>query len=244
MKKTRIFHIGLIAAIVIGLSSVGKTLLAETVTVDGEEYRSARMADVCREGIIYETKEHEFVTLPWAELTDVQKKSLKAQKKEALMNALFHAYYVKGTVFQANRDGVIVQIDAQEKDPEPYCRNGAEILTGGLVILKDLPSDIPRGEGDKIEIVAYKFKTYTFDLGIAAKEIPYLTVLKPLWGREQEWKNGDGQTMVARFVAIRKRVVFFEKEGKQFEYPLDKLDEASRKRAEEYQEKVEGFPFP
>jgi len=219
-------------------------LQADRVTVDGTEYRSARMVEVCREGIIYKTKGDGFVTLPWAEINESQTRTLKSKFKDSLMNAVFRGYFVKGTVFQVNKDGVVIQIDTLDEEPEPYCREGAEILTNGLVIIKDLPDDMPREEEAEIEIIAYQYLTYTFDIGIAAKEIPYLTVEKPLWGREQEWKNIDGKTMVARFIAMKNGICIFERGGKQFEYPLEKLDEAGKTRAGEYQKKVEGFPIP
>lgn len=217
---------------------------ADRVTVDGTEYRSARLTEVCREGVIYKTKEDGFVTLPWAELTESQKKSLKSKLKDSLLNSMYRGYYVKGTVFHVSDDGVVIQVETLDEEPEPYCRDGAEILTGGLVIIKDLPADFPTKEDAEVELVAYKFQTYTFDEGEAAKEIPYLTASVPLWGQEQEWKNADGQVMVAKFIAMKKRICFFEKGGKQFEYPLEKLDEEGQNRAADYQKKVEGFPFP
>ncbi len=217
---------------------------ADRVTVDGIEYRSARMTEVCREGVIYKTKEDGFVTLPWAELTESQEKTLKSKFKDALLNSMYRGYYVKGTVFHVSEDGVVIQIDAQTEEPEPYTRDGAEILTDGLVFIKDLPENIRREEDAEVEIVAYKFQTYTFDIGIAAKEIPYLTVAIPKWGQEQEWTNTEGRVMEAKFIALQRGICFFEKGGKQFEYPLEKLDEEGQNRAAEFQKKVEGFPFP
>ncbi len=231
-------------SVVVSFLCGGGMAYADRVTVDGTEYRSARLTEVCREGVIYKTKEDGFVTLPWAELTESQKKTLNSRFKEALKNALYHGYYVKGTVFHVSADGVVIQIDTLDEEPEPYCRDGAEILMGGLVIIKDPPADFPTEEEAEVELVAYKFQTYTFDIGIAAKEIPYLTAAIPSWAREQEWQNANGQVMVAAFIAMKNRVCFFEKGGKEFEYPLEKLDEEGQNRAADYQKKVEGFPFP
>lgn len=220
------------------------TSYADRVTIDGTEYRSARLTEVCREGLIYRTKEDGFVTLPWAELTESQEKTLKSKFKDALLNSMYRGFHIKGTVFHVSEDGLVIQIDDVDEEPEPYTRDGAEILTNGLVIIKDPPEDMPKEKNAEVEIVAYKFQTYTFDNGVAAKEIPYLTAAIPLWGQEQEWKNSDGRVMVAKFIAMKKRVCFFEKGGKEFEYPLEKLDAEGQQRAAEYQKEVEGFPFP
>ena len=217
---------------------------AEKISVGGTDYPNAELTDVSRDGIIFKIEDGSYVTLPWADTTAAQLSTVKAKLPEALGNALYDAHYVKGTVFQITPDGVIIQIDLLEGYSGPEFKNGARVLTSGLVIVKDLPTNIPQGEGAAIEITAHKRQTYTYNLSIAAKEIPLLTVAKPLWGQEQEWKNTDGQAMYARLVAVKEKKGMFEKGGKRFIYDLSSLDEDGRKRAAEIAEKLAGFPLP
>jgi len=217
---------------------------AEKITVAGSDYPNAEMTDVSRDGIIFKAEDGSYVTLPWADVTAAQLSAVKAKFAGALENALYDAHYVKGTVFQVSPDGVIIQIDLEEGYAGPEFKNGARVLTNGLVIVKDLPTNLPQGEGAAIEITAHKRQTYTYDMGIAAKEIPLLTMAKPLWGQEQEWKNTDGQSMHAKLVAVKDDKGMFEKGGKRFVYDLANLDDEGRKRAAEIAEKLAGFPLP
>ena len=216
----------------------------EKITVAGTDYPNAEMTDLSRDGIIYKAEDGTYVTLPWVDVSAAQLSAVKAKFAGALENALYDAHYVKGTVFQVSPDGVIIQIDLDEGYTGPEFKNGARVLTNGLVIVKDLPTNIPQGEGAAIEITAHKRQTYTYDLGVAAKEIPLLTMAKPLWGQEQEWKNTEGQSMHAKLVAVKEGKGMFEKGGKRFVYDLANLDDEGRKRAAEIAEKLAGFPLP
>lgn len=216
----------------------------ETITVEGATHRNAEMVEVAPTGAVYETEGGEFVILPWADLSSAQLSSVKAKFPGAIENAMFEAHFIRGTVFQVNEDGVVIQVSLPEEESGPGFRNGAVVLTSGLVIVKDVPTSVPQGEGATIEIVANKRSTYTYDMGIAAKEIPYLTVAKPLWGQEQEWTNSGGQKMHARLIAVKDGKGLFEKGGKRFPYDLSSLDEESRKRAAEVAAKLAGFPMP
>lgn len=216
----------------------------ETITVSGTEYRNAEWTEVSREGLIYKTEEGAYVTLPWSAATPAQISGARAKKPVAFDNALYDAHYVKGTVFQVKPDGVIIQVEIPDEHKDVGYKDGAKILENSLVIVKDLPTSIPQGEGVPIEIVAHKRGTFTFDLAIAVKEIPLLTVAKPLWAIEQEWKNQQGQSMHARLIAVKESKGMFEKGGKRFIYDLTQLDDDGRKLAAEVAEKLAGFPIP
>jgi hypothetical protein len=229
-----------------GLSLVASSLAeaGETINVAGTEHRNAEWVDVCREGLVYKTEAGAYVTLAWDDATQAQVSGARTKKPEAFDHALYDAYWVKGTVFQVKPDGVIIQVEIPEEHKEIGYKDGAKILENGLVIVKDLPTSIPQGEGAAIEIVAHKRGTFTFDLAIAVKEIPLLTVAKPLWAIEQEWKNTQGQAMFARLIAVKEIKGMFEKGGKRFIYDLTQLDADGQKRAAEVAEKLKGFPIP
>lgn len=233
----------LICFLALSVASVG-AVAGETITVDGTTYEDAEMVEVGPDGAIYETEGGEYVTLPWLALSPAQVSAIKARFPEAIENAMFEAHFIKGTVFQATSDGVIIQIDIPEREKGPPAKNGAVVPTSGLVIVRDLPTSIPQGEGVDIEIKAYKRQSYTYDMGIAAKEIPLLTVARPIWGQEQEWVNEDGKKMYARLIAVKDGKGMFEKAGKTFVYELSKLDEDAQKRAAAIAEKLSRFPLP
>ncbi len=226
------------------LFSASAVPAGEAITVSGTAYRNAEWVDVCREGLIYKTESGNYVTVSWAEATSSQVAAARTKKPGAFENALYDAYWVKGTVFQVNPDGVILQVEIPEEHKEIGYKDGAKILENGLVIVKDLPTSIPQGEGAAIEIVAHKRGTFTFDLAIAVKEIPLLTVAKPIWAIEQEWKNAQGQSMFARLIAVKESKGMFEKGGKRFIYDLTQLDADGQERAAEVAEKLKGFPIP
>ncbi len=219
-------------------------IAGETITVDGASYEDAEMVEVAPGGAIYQVQGGEYVVLPWEDLSSAQASVIKSRFPDAMENAMFDAHLVKGTVFQVNRDGVVIQIDIPEREKGPPAKNGAVVLTSGLVIVKDLPTSIPQGEGAAIEILAHKRLTYTYDMGIATKEIPLLTMARPIWGQEQEWVNSDGQKMYARLIAVKDGKGMFEKGGKTFIYDLAKLDADAKKRAADIAEKLAKFPLP
>lgn len=225
------------------LASIAIPLAAgETIEVAGVRHENAELLDLCREGLIYRSESGEFVTLPWAVASAAQISGAKSRMPDAFGNALYEARYVKGTVFQATPDGLVVQISLEEGGSGPGYREGAKIVESGLVLIKDFPTNLPQSEGVPVEIVAHQRGTHTFDLAIAAKEIPLLTVAKPAWALEQEWKNSDGQAMHARVVAVKDGKVMFEKGGQRFVYELEKLDDDARRRIGEIAERLAGFP--
>lgn len=226
------------------LAAIPAAQAGETITVAGTDHRNAEWVDVCREGLIYKTEEGAYVTLTWDSATPAQVSAARTKKPGAFEHALYDAYWVKGTVFQVKPDGVIIQVEIPDEHKEIGYKDGAKILENGLVIVKDLPTTIPQGEGAAIEIVAHKRGTFTFDLAIAVKEIPMLTIAKPLWALEQEWKNAQGQAMFARLIAVKDSKGMFEKSGKRFIYDLTQLDADGQKRAAEVAEKLAGFPIP
>lgn len=229
-----------------GLFLVGVTCSVaggETITVDGVVHRNAEMIEVAPQGPAYRTEGGEIVILPWSDASEAQISGVKQKWPDAIDNAIFEAYYIKGTVFQPNDDGHIIQITLDDDGSELDFKNGAVVLKSGLVIVADVPTSVPQAEGAEIEVIAHKRRTYTYNIGIAAKEIPYLTVARPLWGQEQEWINSDGQKMFAKLLAVKDGKGLFEKGGQQFVYELDKLDDEGRKRAAEIAEKLAGFPL-
>jgi len=235
---TRIFPLFALLLLVLPVSG------GETITVDGATHRNAEMVELCREGLIFKTEEGTYVTMPWASTSSAQLSAARVKMPTAFDNALYDAHFVKGSVFQVKPEGVIIQVELPEEHKELGYKNGAKVLESGLVIVKDLPTSIPQGEGAPIEVVAHKRGSFTYDLAIAVKEIPLLTVAKPLWAMEQEWKNQDGQVMHARLIAVKEEKGMFEKGGQRFIYDLTSLDPDGRKRAAEIAEKLAGFPLP
>lgn len=215
----------------------------ETITIEGETYEDAEMVEVGPEGAIYKTRDRDYVVLPWKNLSPAQVSALKLRFSEALENAMFGAYFIEGTVFQVVEEGVIIQIDIPKRESDLPAENGTIIPTSGLVMIQDLPASFSKEEGTEIEIKAYKQGDYTFDIGIAGKVMPMLTVARPLWGREQEWINEDGRKMVARLIAIKDGVGTFERAGRTFPYEISKLDTDGQKRAAAIAEKLSHFPF-
>lgn len=239
MKTLRFFFLSLLSCV-----SAFPGWGGETIVVNGETHEDAEMVEVGPDGAIYRTVAGDYIVLPWEDLSPAQVSAIKADFPEAIENAIYGAYLIKGTVFQVNRDGVIIQVAIPETEKGPPARNGAVVPASGLVIVKDLPTSVPQGEGAEIEIMAHKRQTYTYDMGIAAKEIPLLTVARPIWAQEQEWVNVDGKKMYARLIAVKDGKGMFEKGGSTFIYELAKLDEEARARAGEIAKKLAGYPIP
>lgn len=214
----------------------------ETITVDGTTYTNAEMVEISPDGPAYQTEEGEIVILPWTGLSEAQLSTIKVKYPDAINNAMYEAYYIKGFVFHVSDDGHIIRISVEDGEERLEYKNGAIAPLSGLVLIKDIPTSVPQGEGAEIEIYAHKRKTYTFNIGIAVQEIPYLTVARPMWGMEQEWINTDGKKMYARLVAVKDGKGLFEKGGNRFVYELDKLDSDAQARAKEIAEKLKGFP--
>lgn len=234
-------QVSLLGLALLGLS--GNLSAGETITVAGTTHRDAEMVEICREGAIYRVAAETFVTLPWDQLSDPQRNTVKAKFATAIPNALYEAVYVEGTVFQVTPDGVVIQVSLTSSTDSPGYKNGARILTSGLVIVRDLPTSVPQGEGAAVTLTGFQQRTFTYDMGIAVKEIPYLTIAKPLWAMEQEWKNITGEVMHARLLGLKDGKGLFEKGGKRFVYEVGKLDEESQKRVAEIAKKLEGLPI-
>ncbi|MDF1858738.1 MAG: hypothetical protein P1U87_00915 [Verrucomicrobiales bacterium] len=215
----------------------------ETITVDGTTYTNAEMVEISPDGPAYKTEAGDMVILPWTELSEAQLSTIKVKYPDAISNAMYDAYYIKGFVFHVSDDGHIIRISVEDGEERMEYKNGAIAPSSGLVLIKDIPTSVPQGEGAEIEIFAHKRKTYTFNIGIAVQEIPYLTVARPMWGMEQEWINTDGKKMYARLVAVKDGKGLFEKAGNRFVYELDKLDADAQTRAKEIAEKLKGFPM-
>ena len=218
-------------------------MAGETITVDGKTYEDAEMVEVGPDGVFFKTKAREYVVLPWESLSPGQVSAIKLRFAEGLENAMFGAYLIKGTVFHVVEEGVVIQIDIPKRESNLPAENGIVIPTSGLVLISDLPASVSKKEGAEIETKAYKVKDYTFDIGIAAKEIPMLTVARPLWGSEQEWINKEGKQMVARLISVENGVGTFEKAGRSFTYELSKLNEEGQERASDIAKKLSRFPF-
>ncbi len=216
----------------------------ETIESKGKSYFDAELYEINRAGAIYKVDgDAEYVTLLWSELSASQLSAVKTKFPKGLDNVRYDACFVKGSVFQVTPDGVIIQIELGFKGGVVY-KNGASLISSGLVIIPDLPDSVSREEGAPIEITAHRNKTYTYDMAVAVKEIPYLTVAKPAWAREQEWKNADGQVMRAKLLAVKAGKGMFERAGKRFVYDLADLDTDGRLRALEIGEKLHGIPLP
>ncbi|MEO0415937.1 MAG: hypothetical protein AAF226_13400 [Verrucomicrobiota bacterium] len=221
----------------------------ENITVNGTSYRNAEVAEVSSSGPIYRVNDGALITAPWGQLSAQQENTLRTKHRTALMNTILGAKHVKGTVFQVNQDGVIVQVtiekDGERRGTEGFYQ-GAEIIKSGLVIVSDLPNDVPRGTGVEIEFFAYQLKEYEYDMAISKTNIPYVTTAKPMWAREREWTNNKGQKLVASLIAVRDGKGLFQKSDGQRFPPIDlkTLDPESQKFAAEFAEKVKGYPIP
>ncbi len=220
----------------------------ETIVVEGEKLTDCSLVEISGEGPIYRCGDrgiHRVV--PWAGLSPEQEALIRQRHREALVQAICGARYVDGSVFHANKDGVIVQVDPEAlavEMVEGYHR-GARVIGSGLVMISDLPMDIPRSTGDPIRVIAYFRGTYAFDMAIARTDIEHLTVAKPEWFRFREWKNGAGQSMKARLLGISSgRVLFESEDGARFLYDLARLDPASQREAAAIHEKLKKFPVP
>ncbi|MEO0416190.1 MAG: hypothetical protein AAF226_14680 [Verrucomicrobiota bacterium] len=225
------------------------SLAGEVLKVNGTTYRNAEVIEVTKSGPIYKTEDETIVPLEWAELTPQQLHNLRTKNKESLMNVILGAKYARGTVFQANKDGVIIQITLENEENKIGTEgflNGAEIVKGGLVIVPDLPSDVPRGTGVEVKFVGYQIKEYDYDLVVGQTKVPYLTHAKPDWAKEREWTNIKGQTMTSSLVAVKAGKGLFEKaDGTRFPpIELKTLDAESQKIAAIFAEKVKGYPIP
>ncbi len=226
------------------------TQAAETITIDGNTIRNCTLVELSSDGAIYQSGDtNEYHTVPWAQLTPVQQSVIRSQHGTALVNVICDARYIDGTVFHANKDGVVVQMVPKKEGEKATGANGfyqgARVITSGLVLISDLPLDMPRSGGDPIKAFGFFKKKGLFDMGIAAQEIEFLTTLKPEWYEISEWKNSTGNVMKARLLGIKgDKALFAKEDNSRFVYSLSQLDAASQKKAAEIQEKIGKFPVP
>ncbi|MEM7697597.1 MAG: hypothetical protein AAF236_04245, partial [Verrucomicrobiota bacterium] len=195
------------------------------------------IVEVAKSGVIFKTAEGGYGLLPWAKVPETEKSVLTQRFRDQVRNAMADAYRVKGTVFHAVAEGIIVQIDLTDEAAEIGFEGGAEVLTNGLVLIQDLPKDTPVGAGATIDAVGYRIGTYRFNMGIAVKEIPHLTAVLPDWTGEMEWTNAEGKVMTARLVGVKEGKGLFERSGQRFLVPIESLDAEGQERAAEIAEK-------
>ncbi len=243
MKHTA-YLFSIITLVVTGLATAG-----ETITLNGQTIRNCEIVELTRDGVVYQSGDTDDLhVVPWAQLTAVQQDVLRKQHNKALVNAICDARYVKGSVFEANKDGVIVQIDIPESDDEKGIegyRNGAKVLKGGSILVSDLPTDVPRGSGAPIELILYYKEKYDFTLGpLGSTEVEHLTYSLPEWFQETDWKNAAGATMKARLLGVKGDKALFLKGGQRMLLNLSQLDAASQTKAKEIQAKLAGYPVP
>lgn len=204
------------------------------------------IVEISNEGAIYESDSGSHRTVAWEKLSPVEKNTIRTKHNTELVNAICDARYVKGTVFHANKDGVVVQIDLTDEEfgIEGY-HQGARVLKGGIILISDLPLDVPRSTGDPINVIAYFKEKSTFDMGIAAQEIEHLTTAKPDWFSVTDWTNSAGATMQAKLLGVSPEgKVLFLKNGKRMVITLSQLDAASQAKAKKVQARLAKFPVP
>ena len=224
----------------------------ETIRINGQSFSNCKLVEISQEGPVYLSGDSgEHLTVPWKEITPVQENKIRTQHNDALINAICDARYVNGTVFHANKDGVVVQITLKsENDPNSKegiagYYQGAKIVKSGLVLISDLPLHVPRSTGDPITMIVYFREKGEFDMGIAQQKIDHLTTAKPDWFQVREWKNSSGQAMQAQLLGVKDDKVLFAKEdGSRFVYSFSQLDADSQKQVKETQKRLEKFPVP
>lgn len=222
----------------------------ETITLNGQQIRNCDLVEIGFDGVLYRSGDtNEIHNVPWDQLSTAQQATIRQKHNAALVNAICDARYVDGSVFHANKDGVVVQITLKDEgDSETGVEGfhqGARVLKGGIVLISDLPNDVPRSAGDPIKVIAYYKEKSMFDMGIAEQEIEHLTVAKPEWFQFTEWRNTAGVAMKARLLGIKgDKVLFLKEDTSRFVYNLSQLDAESQEKAKEVHAKLAKFPVP
>jgi len=220
---------------------------AETIQVNGQSINNCELTELTPDGVIYKSKDTgELHTVPWDQLSTVQKNQITTRHYDALVNVICEARHIKGTMFSAVKEGVVVQINVIAPDTvgtKGYL-NGAKVLHGGSILVSDLPLNVPRGEGAPIEITGYFKERYMFDIVIGKTEIDHVTVARPAWFEESEWTSAEGSKMKARLLAISPDdKVLFLKNGQRVVLEMARLDSASQEKAREIQKKLAPYPM-
>lgn len=226
--------------------------LAETITVDGESYEDAEMAEVGQEGVWYRVGPEEFVVVPWAELNQFQTANVKSRFADSLEHLRHQALWVKGTVFDRNSDGIIVQteidLDAGEAKAAdsglPQYENGGAIAHG-MVLITDLKDNAIRKNGDPVEGIFYQRGTFTYEMAgfNLVKEIPECTEAKPEWASVREWTNREGNKLTAKVIATRDGKCLFEKaDGSTFPYEIASLSDDDQALVAQFEKRALAIP--
>ena len=218
------------------LSAAG--LRAETIAVDGHVHQNATMKDVGEPGIIYETSEGGLVVVPWSEINEFQRTTVKTRFSDAIENARLKAIWIDGTVFENHKDGIIVQVsldlsageDSEEgeegKEDQPTYRDGGEIASG-MVIITDLKDSAIKKPGDPVSGIFYKEGTFTYEMAgfNLIKEIHKCTQALPEWARERGWTNREGNQLRAKVIAVRDGKCLFKQGERTFPYEIANLSD-------------------
>ena len=247
MKVPPILHLFFLFPLLFFLVSVAPA--RETIVVDGQQIRNCSVVEISAQGPVYRCEDtQETYIIPWSKLTPVQVASIRTNHNEALVNAICDGRYVKGTVYDANKEGTIIQISLGETKLgiEGY-KKGGKVVTHGLVLINDLPIDIPRGIGDPIEIMAYFKADGKYDMVFGKVDMEYVTAAKPEWFQVTTWTNSAGDTMEAKLIGVKKeddKVLFEKKDKERVLYNLSELDAASQEKAKKIHERLAKFPVP
>ncbi|MCB1062160.1 MAG: hypothetical protein KDN20_04465 [Verrucomicrobiae bacterium] len=224
--------------------------LAETVTVDGQIYENAEMADVGESGLYYNTADGGFVVVPWSQLNQFQLTAVKARFKEQVENVRLRAIWVEGTVFENHKDGIVVQVsldlgggDESEKPEKPTYKNGGE-LAKGLVMIKDLKDNAIKKPGDPVEGIFYKEGTYTYEVAgfNLIKEIALCSQAKPKWASEREWTNREGNKLKAKVIAVRDGKCLFQQGDRNFPYEIAQLSDEDQELVAQFERRALEIP--
>ncbi len=240
----------ILAAIVIGTPFWLVPAFAQTNKSTAKKDRvfaNASMVDLGTEGAYLKTTEG-LKLVPWADLSKFQAGTIRHSFQDALNNIRLKAYWVQGEVFQAGKDGVVVNTglvkdekeDAKKESPDH--KRGAEIVSG-LVLIKDLTGSL--GEGDPVETYAYELGgIFKYDIGFGKKDLKILSIAKPAWAQASEWSDSKGRKMLAELVEVADGQCRFRRNNKEFLFPLDQLTASDQKRAIKQQTFMRVIPLP
>lgn len=239
----------LTALLLIGLSTSAR---AETITVDGQSYEDAEMAEVGEQGLWYRVGEEEFVVVPWSKLNQFQLTAVKSRFPDSLNNLRHQAIWVEGTVFDKNNDGVIIQtsidLDAGESKAEesglPQYKNGGLIATG-MVMITDLKDNTIRKNGDPVEGIFYQEGTYTYEMAgfNLVRELPNCTQAQPEWASVREWTNREGNKLTAKVIATKEGKCLFQKaDGSTFPYEIANLTDEDQALIAKFEKRALAIP--
>ncbi|MFK5924113.1 MAG: hypothetical protein QM496_18195 [Verrucomicrobiota bacterium] len=210
-------------------------------------YANASMVDLGAKGAYIKTSEG-LKLVPWADLSKFQVGTIRNSFQDALYNIRLKAYWVQGEVFQAGKDGVVVNTGLVKDEKEdakkeaPDHKRGAEIASG-LVLIKDLAGALE--EGDPVSTYAYDLGgTFKYDIGFGKKDLKILSIAKPTWAQPSEWSDTKGRKMLAELVEVAHGKCRFLRNNKEFLFPLDQLNATDQKRAVKQQAFMRVIPLP